>query len=58
MNVKQRSRKVSTLVRLEAQLKSGVKTKKGHMVATEPLTEKDVKRINTEILTLKTKLKN
>lgn len=57
MTVKQRSRKVSSLVRLEGQLKSGVKTMKGHMTATEPLTEKDVKRINTEILTLKNKLK-
>jgi hypothetical protein len=58
MNVQQRSRKVSTLARLEDQLKSGVKTSKGQTDVQEPLVEKDIKRIEKEILTLKTKLKN
>ena len=41
------------LVRLEKQLKSGVKTAKGTFDKKEPLTEKDVKRIKKNIEILK-----
>jgi hypothetical protein len=48
----------STLVRLEEQLKSGVKTTNNSGVhGTTPLTKKDIKRINEEINILITKLK-
>lgn len=57
MNAKQRSRKESSLKRLQEQLKSGVKTKKGTRDEKTPLTEKDIKRINKEIEVLKQKLK-
>ena len=50
------SRQSRALKRLEAQLKSGVKTKKGTTNEKEPLTEKDVKRIKKEIAILKDKL--
>ena len=44
------SRRKNVIVRLEKQLKSGVKeTKQGVM----PLTDSDIKRINQELLTLK-----
>ena len=56
MTVKQRSRNVAALARLEAQLLSGVKTTKGTLDTKEPLTDKDVKRIKTEILTLKSRV--
>ena len=57
MTVKQRSRKECALENLMQQLKSGVKTQKGTRDVKIPLTEKDVKRINNEIGTLKEKLK-
>lgn len=44
------SRRKNVIVRLEKQLKSGVKeTRQGVM----PLTDSDIKRINQELLTLK-----
>jgi len=46
-------RKRSALKRLEVQLQSGVKNTK---VGTQPLTEKDVHRINKEIETLKSRV--
>ena len=57
MTNQQRSRKQGTLKRLEAQLVSGVKTKKGTTDVKIPLTDKDVKRINKEITILQSKLK-
>lgn len=64
-NTKKDDRRVRALARLEAQLESGVKTSKGKNVnsqfkfdrdnAKEPLTEKDIKRINREIEILKQK---
>ncbi len=50
-------RQQKALARLEAQLKSGVKTKKGTRNETEPLTEKDIKRIKSEIAKLKDNIK-
>jgi len=47
----------NALKRLEAQLISGVKTKKGTRDEKIPLTPKDVVRIKGEIETLKKKLK-
>lgn len=52
INTKRRS----ALARLEAQLESGEKTVKGTRDQKEPLTDKDVKRINKEIQKLKSKL--
>ena len=49
----QYGRRERALTRLEAQLKSGVKTTKD---GVESLTPKDKKRINSEIKTLKEKL--
>lgn len=49
-------RQQKALARLEAQVKSGVKTKKGTRNETEPLTEKDKKRISGEIAKLKNKV--
>ena len=52
--MKQRQKRA--LERLQAQLKSGVKTVKGTFDKKESLTEKDIKRISKEIETLKTKV--
>ncbi len=62
----QNKRKASTLLRLEAQLTSGLKplriqdgkSKKGKTSLTETvaLTDQDKKRLNNEISNLKTKL--
>ena len=41
---------------LEKQLKNGVKTEKGTRDVKVPLTDSDMKRINKEIETLKTKV--
>ena len=51
--VKLRNRRKNALIRLEQQLKSGVKTVK---FEKQPLTESDIKRINKEIQTLKSKI--
>jgi len=47
-----RNRRVNAMHRLEAQLKAGVKSNKG---VDTPLTDVDVKRIESEISILKTK---
>lgn len=54
--VPQVSRKKRALEMLEEQLKSGVKTKKDTFDEKIPLTEKDIKRINKEIETLKKRI--
>ena len=54
MTTKKRLRCRSALERLEAQLKSGVKTEK-KTNNNVPLTEKDKLRINKEIETLKSR---
>jgi Sec7-like guanine-nucleotide exchange factor len=54
--VPQVSRRKRVIEMLKAQLKSGVKTKKGTLNEKIPLTEKDVKRINKEIEILKTRV--
>ncbi len=55
--VPQRSRRERVIKMLEVQLKSGLKTEKkrndGHKI---PLTEKDINRINKELVTLKARL--
>lgn len=52
-----RSRQIGALARLEAQLKSGVKPSKDLNSTEEVLLEtKDIKRIQKEIESLKTKL--
>lgn len=51
--VKLRNRRKNALIRLEQQLKSGVKTVK---FEKQPLTESDIKRINKEIQILKSKI--
>lgn len=51
--VKLRQRRKNALNKLEQQLESGVKTVK---FEKQPLTESDIKRINKEILTLKSKI--
>lgn len=50
-------RQQRTLERLQVQLQSGVKTKKGTHDEKVPLTSKDVNRIESEISTLKKVLK-
>jgi hypothetical protein len=50
-------RQEKALKRLEQQLESRVKTKKGTRDEKEPLTDGDIKRINNEILVLKKKMK-
>jgi len=54
--VAKRSRQQRVLEMLEKQLKNGVKTEKGTRDVKIPLTDSDVKRINKEIDTLKTKV--
>jgi hypothetical protein len=51
--VKLRNRRKNALIRLEQQLESGVKSVK---FEKQPLTESDIKRINKEILILKSKI--
>lgn len=51
--MKQNERRKSALGRLQSQLRSGVKTVKGSVNQTESLTEKDVKRISSEMAKLK-----
>jgi hypothetical protein len=53
MRVPVRNRRANTLDRLVAQLEAGVKTNQG---VEKPLTEKDVKRINSEIGILKKRI--
>ena len=48
---KARTRRAGVITRLEAQLKSGVKTVKGG--GTTELVDADVKRINKELTTLR-----
>jgi len=57
MRVPVKFKRARVLARLEAQLKSGVKTKKVDGVSmTVDLEDKDVKRINKEISTLKARV--
>lgn len=49
-------RRISALNLLENQLKGGVKPVKGDLEKTEVLTEKDIKRIKSEISILKAKI--
>lgn len=51
--IQKRIRQSNVLNKLEAQLKSGVKTQKKTLDVKIPLTEIDVKRINKEIGILK-----
>lgn len=51
-----KNRRKSALARLENQLESGVKRSIGSSIAVTELTESDIKRINKEILTLKTRI--
>lgn len=51
----QKSRQARALAKLEAQLKSGVKTQKGTSDVKIELTDSDRKRINKEISNLKAK---
>jgi hypothetical protein len=56
-----KQRRATVLARLEAQLVSKTKnvsekTKTGFKLVETPLTEKDVKRIQTELATLKSRL--
>jgi hypothetical protein len=54
MRVPVKSRRARVLEKLEAQLLRGDKTEKlGKTSHKVPLTEKDIKRINSEIATLK-----
>ncbi len=53
--IAKKSRQARVLVKLEAQLKSGVKTKKKTSDVKVPLTDSDVKRINKEIEILKSR---
>ena len=53
MSAMKTERRRSALERLEKQLKAGTKTEKGSVDKKVPLTEKNVKRINSEIETLK-----
>ncbi len=55
MNTLKQLRQKSTLERLKAQLKSGVKPVKKNLTETIPLTDSDINRINKEIETLKKK---
>lgn len=57
------NRRINVINRLENQLKSGTKTEKGSTLtkATSglnqiPLSEKDIKRIKSELLTLKNRI--
>ena len=50
-----KSRRKSVIERLEAQLKVGLKTK-GPTATTVPLSDHDIKRINQELVTLKSRV--
>jgi hypothetical protein len=52
----QKSRKTRVIQMRENQLKSGTKTQKGTSDVKIPLTEPDIKRINKEIETLKSRV--
>ena len=57
MSVKSQIRRKSVIERLEAQLKSGVKTFGNYISGgTTDLTKSDIKRINSELLTLKSRV--
>ena len=56
MTEKQTTRNSRALGRLEAQLKSGVKTVKKSTTETTELTASDIKRIEKEISVLKTRM--
>ena len=49
-------RRKTSLQQLEAQLKAGTKTEKGTRNVQTPLTDSNIKRINREILTLKSRI--
>lgn len=53
--IAKKSRQARVLVKLETQLKSGVKTKKKTTDVKVPLTDADIKRINKEIEILKSR---
>lgn len=55
--VKKALRQKASLQRLQYQLKSGVKTKKGTRDEKIPLSDADIKRIKKEIQILESKLK-
>lgn len=57
------NRRINVINRLENQLKSGTKTEKGSALTKAttglnqiPLSEKDIKRIKSELLTLKNRI--
>ena len=52
----QQSRRKRALKLLEKQLKSGVKMVKNSFIEKVPLSDKDIKRMNTEIINLQNKL--
>lgn len=54
--LEQKARKENNIVRLEEQLKSGVKTEKKTVNTKIQLTESDIKRIKKEIETLKSRV--
>lgn len=54
--IAKKSRQRNVLEMLEKQLKSGVKTQKKTTDVKVPLTDADIKRINKEIETLKTRV--
>jgi NAD(P)H-dependent FMN reductase len=54
--IAKKSRQTRVLAQLEKQLKSGVKTQKKTTDVKVPLTDADIKRINKEIETLKTRV--
>jgi hypothetical protein len=54
--VLRQERRRDALRRLQVTLDKGVKTSKGDGLVLMPLTEKDIKRINKEIVTLKDRL--
>lgn len=56
--VSKAQRQLNALKRLQAQLSSGVKTKKGTKDEKTPLSDYDIKRINKEIQNIETKLKD
>ena len=52
-----RARRLGALERLEKQLKDGTKTAKGSLTEKVALTDKDIKRINKQIVNIKNNLK-
>lgn len=55
MTIPAKSRRQRVLPRLQNQLKAGVKPSKENPGEMIPLTEKDIKRINKEVETLKSR---